>query len=125
MIWIIFKIETKELFGEIGPLVKSSKISPSVALVVYENELNARQACHTYHNRLLDGQPMDCTILSQTRSAYTIDSPLRPQTSQSSRLLASQLKQINSSSIDSQPKMTAAQAFTNRSGPKVRFTVNI
>ncbi len=114
------------MFGEIGPLVKSSKISPSVALVVYEDEQNARYACQTYHNRLLDGQPMHCTIWSQSRSAYTIDSPLRTQTSQSSRLLASQLKQINSSSIESQStRMTAAQAFTNRSVPKVRFTVNI
>jgi len=122
--------EIKELFGEIGPIVKSSKINSSVALIVYHNEVDARKACNAYHNRLLDGMPMQCNTLSLSNDEYAIESrpryeprpePTYSRRSHSQSLLASQLRQINA--LHPQPRaQTSANKRSNRSN--TRFVVN-
>jgi hypothetical protein len=110
----------KELFGEIGPIVRSSKVNNTVALVVYRSESDARKACLTYHNRYLDGIPLQCNTLSLSNDEYAIETEPKSQMSysrQSSSLLAAQLKQINS--LNSRPM--SDQTFANRSD--VRFVV--
>ena len=51
-----------ELFGDIGPLMKSTLQRPGVAEVVYAHREDALRAVDVYHNRQLDGLPMHCAL---------------------------------------------------------------
>ena len=117
----------KELFEEIGPIVRSSKINSSVALIVFHNETDARKACNTYHNRLLDGMPMQCNTLSLSNDEYAIETqpksqtiPIRPKT-----LLDSQFRQINSMSPLSQAFRGQSSVKKRPNRSNVRFVVNV
>ncbi|XP_054156088.1 uncharacterized protein LOC128954525 [Oppia nitens] len=93
--------DINDLFGSIGPLVSASKVTSSAALVVYQTLADARNACKTYHNRLLDRQPMHCTILANSGSEFAAVETSHPTTAAtyyvgSQELLASQLRHINS-----------------------------
>ncbi|XP_028409789.1 uncharacterized protein LOC114532476 [Dendronephthya gigantea] len=57
----VIQADIAELFGAIGPLV-SVKMENSVAEVVFANAKDAESAYQKYHNRMLDGQPMKCTL---------------------------------------------------------------
>lgn len=57
-----------ELFSDVGPLASAQLLQPGTALVVYFTKAEASQACDSYHNRLLDGQPMQCSLLPSSVS---------------------------------------------------------
>ena len=38
-------------------------INPSTAMISYQSQTDATKAVQTYHNRLLDGLPMQCTLI--------------------------------------------------------------
>ena len=105
------------MFGEIGALVDINMINSSMVLVTYNNADDARNACQTYNNRLLDGYPMQCNILPDT-SKYKpeIQLPL------SSRLGPSpNPKPVRPQpQTQPQPRFRSSQRFTQRS-PQ-RFT---
>jgi hypothetical protein len=52
-----------ELFGDIGTVAGLQMINPNTALVTYRKNDDAAKAVETYHNRLLDGLPMQCTLI--------------------------------------------------------------
>ncbi|KAI1281872.1 polymerase delta-interacting protein 3 [Halotydeus destructor] len=52
-----------ELFGDIGTIASYTMVNPSTALISYVDSANAANAVRTYHNRALDGQPMQCTLI--------------------------------------------------------------
>ncbi|XP_072167676.1 uncharacterized protein [Diadema setosum] len=55
-----------ELFGAIGELRKARMVRQGLAEVVYLNRTDALQAINTYHNRELDGMPMQCKLDTST-----------------------------------------------------------
>lgn len=57
-----------ELFSDVGPLASAQLLQPGTALIVYFTKAEAAQACDSYHNRLLDGQPMQCSLLPSSVS---------------------------------------------------------
>ncbi|CAB3989878.1 polymerase delta-interacting 3 [Paramuricea clavata] len=57
----VIQADIAELFGAVGSLV-SVKLENSVAEVVFVKVADADSAYHKYHNRMLDGQPMKCTL---------------------------------------------------------------
>ena len=98
------------MFGEIGALIDINMINSSMALVTYDNADDARNACQTYNNRLLDGYPMQCNILPDT-SKYKpeIQLPL------SSRLGPSPNPKPVRPQTQPQPRFRSSQRFTQRS----------
>ena len=57
----VIQADIAELFGAIGPLV-SVKLENCVAEAVFVRATDADSAYQKYHNRMLDGQPMKCTL---------------------------------------------------------------
>ncbi|XP_035909614.1 polymerase delta-interacting protein 3-like [Anopheles stephensi] len=68
----VTQIDIKELFEDIGDLVESRLVRPGVAEVIYRNLKDAEKAVDAYHNRQLDGQPMNC-LLVNPRATYKIN----------------------------------------------------
>ncbi|CAL1271270.1 unnamed protein product [Larinioides sclopetarius] len=64
----VSKQDIMELFGDVG-LIKSADM-PQIGTAVIEffDLADATRACETYHNRLLDGQPMRCFLQPNTAS---------------------------------------------------------
>ncbi|KAL4083986.1 hypothetical protein QTP88_029302 [Uroleucon formosanum] len=60
--------DIRELFADIGDLLKSKVIRPGVAEVIYNHRADAIQAVDVYHNRQLDGRPMKCDMVRNTGS---------------------------------------------------------
>lgn len=56
----------QELFGDIGPLVNIQMINSTTALITYYAAQHSIRAVKVYNCRLLDGIPMNCTILPTT-----------------------------------------------------------
>lgn len=52
----------KELFGDVGTLVRASLQRPGSAEVYYLRREDALKAVDVYHNRQLDGLPMRCNL---------------------------------------------------------------
>lgn len=52
-----------ELFGDVGTMSSFTKIDDKTAMISYSNASDASRAVQTYHNRLLDGAPMQCTLI--------------------------------------------------------------
>ena len=52
----------KELFGDVGTLVRASLQRPGSAEVYYLRREDASKAVDVYHNRQLDGLPMRCNL---------------------------------------------------------------
>lgn len=64
--------DVQELFGVIGSLKSCKMLGGGCAIVVYANEQDALTAVRRYHNRKLDGQPMQCKLNTQpTASLYS------------------------------------------------------
>jgi len=57
--------DIKELFGNIGPLRTARMPQRGVAEVILLNEQDAHSSVKAYHSRLLDGQPMNVTVMAQ------------------------------------------------------------
>lgn len=91
--------DVEELFGVIGNLKSCKMLGRGCAEVVYAHKEHALLALSRYHNRKLDGQPMQCKLNTlpsaslysppPTRPAPLAPlAPLRPAATSSPRLLA-------------------------------------
>lgn len=60
--------DIKELFEDIGELYESRIVRPGVAEVIYKSLADAETAVDTYHNRQLDGLPMNCLLVNPRAS---------------------------------------------------------
>lgn len=58
--------DIEELFGAVGTLKSCRMLQPGAAEVVYTIKEDAITAYARYHNRNLDGQPMQCKLSSAT-----------------------------------------------------------
>lgn len=71
--------DVQELFGVIGSLKSCKMLGGGCAAVVYAHEQDALTAVGRYHNRKLDGQPMQCKLNTQpTASLYSQPARLAP-----------------------------------------------
>ncbi|XP_025419501.1 uncharacterized protein LOC112689845 [Sipha flava] len=57
-----------ELFTDFGNLLESRVVRPGVSEVIYERYADAIQAVYVYHNRLLNGRPMNCDMVRNVGS---------------------------------------------------------
>ena len=51
-----------ELFSDVGPLKRAKMATAGVAEVVFVKMEDAKKAVEIYHDRLLDGKAMKCSI---------------------------------------------------------------
>ncbi|KAH9630667.1 hypothetical protein HF086_003958 [Spodoptera exigua] len=56
--------DIEELFGDVGGMVESRLVRPGTAEVIYKTQEDAQKAVDLYHNRQLDGQPMNCLLVT-------------------------------------------------------------
>ncbi|XP_058063204.1 striated muscle preferentially expressed protein kinase-like [Anopheles bellator] len=70
----VTQLDIKELFEDIGDLLESRLVRPGVAEVIYRTLKDAEKAVDAYHNRQLDGQPMNC-LLVHPRSSVKLTAP--------------------------------------------------
>uniref|UniRef100_A0A2A4JNG1 RRM domain-containing protein n=1 Tax=Heliothis virescens TaxID=7102 RepID=A0A2A4JNG1_HELVI len=63
--------DIEELFGDVGGMLESRLVRPGTAEVIYKTQDDAQKAVDLYHNRQLDGQPMNCLLVTP-RSPSTI-----------------------------------------------------
>ncbi|XP_050082569.1 uncharacterized protein LOC126569486 [Anopheles aquasalis] len=68
--------DIKELFEDVGDLLESRLVRTGVAEVIYRTLGDAEKAVDAYHNRQLDGQPMNC-LLVHPRSSKPISSAIK------------------------------------------------
>jgi len=59
----ITQADLLELFGDIGTISSYTMINPTTAMISYMNTSDAVEAVKSYHNRLLDGLAMQCTLI--------------------------------------------------------------
>lgn len=122
----VTKEDVVELFSDIGTVTGVQLVQPGTALVTYSNKEEASWACDIYHNRLLDGQPMQCTLLStasSTRPAGRITerlSPLVSTVTRRSSIPASALQ-----NVFPQPSRSTSLADSSSTGRSVNFTVRV
>ncbi|XP_026329573.1 polymerase delta-interacting protein 3-like [Hyposmocoma kahamanoa] len=60
--------DIEELFGDVGGMVESRLVRPGTAEVIYKSVEDAQKAVELYHNRQLDGQPMNCLLVTPRSS---------------------------------------------------------
>uniref|UniRef100_A0A1E1XCL3 Putative dna polymerase delta n=1 Tax=Amblyomma aureolatum TaxID=187763 RepID=A0A1E1XCL3_9ACAR len=56
--------DIRDLFQDIGPMHDARMVGVSTALATFHRHADAMKAYKTYHGRLLDGQPMNLTVLT-------------------------------------------------------------
>ncbi|XP_058128289.1 uncharacterized protein LOC131290512 [Anopheles ziemanni] len=56
--------DIEELFADIGDLIETRLVRPGIAEVIYHTLQDAEKAVEVYHNRQLDGQPMNCLLVN-------------------------------------------------------------
>ncbi|KAK8777621.1 hypothetical protein V5799_029029 [Amblyomma americanum] len=56
--------DVRDLFQDIGPMHDARMVGVSTALATFHRHADAMKAYKTYHGRLLDGQPMNLTVLT-------------------------------------------------------------
>ncbi|KAL4710727.1 hypothetical protein ACJJTC_004372 [Scirpophaga incertulas] len=56
--------DIEELFGDVGGMTESRLVRPGTAEVIYKTKEDAQKAVDLYHNRQLDGQPMNCLLVA-------------------------------------------------------------
>ena len=94
---LVTQQDVEELFGVVGQLRSCKMLGRGSAEVVYERKEDATFALTRYHNRKLDGQPMQCRLSSlPSPSLYSPPParleplpPLRPREASSQKLLPS------------------------------------
>lgn len=67
--WTYFKILFQELFGDVGGMIESRLVRPGTAEVIYKTLEDAQRAVELYHKRQLDGQPMNCLLVTPRSNA--------------------------------------------------------
>ncbi|XP_050681062.1 polymerase delta-interacting protein 3-like isoform X2 [Leptidea sinapis] len=70
--------DIKELFGDVGGMVESRLVRPGTAEVLYKSVEDAQRAVDLYHNRQLDGQPMNCLLVTPRTPGNIIRNNLKP-----------------------------------------------
>lgn len=60
-----------ELFGDVGSIKSYQNINSTTAMVNFSHTQEAAAAVQTYNNRLLDGQPMQVTLIPAPAAAAT------------------------------------------------------
>ncbi|KAG6442607.1 polymerase delta-interacting protein 3 isoform X2 [Manduca sexta] len=93
--------DIQELFGDVGGMVESRLVRPGTAEVIYKSQEDAQRAVDLYHNRHLDGQPMNCLLVSPRSSTtprtsskpalYSTNSNVEPDISTFHKVLFSNL----------------------------------
>ncbi|XP_063821822.1 polymerase delta-interacting protein 3-like [Ostrinia nubilalis] len=95
--------DIEELFGDVGGMAESRLVRPGTAEVIYKTQEDAQRAVDLYHNRQLDGQPMNCLLVTPranapppTRSSskpalYSTNSNVEPDISTFHKVLFSNL----------------------------------
>ncbi|XP_055937061.1 polymerase delta-interacting protein 3-like [Argiope bruennichi] len=58
----VSKQDVMELFGDVGVVKSADMPQIGTAIIEFYDLADATRACETYHNRLLDGQPMRCYL---------------------------------------------------------------
>ncbi|XP_047527701.1 polymerase delta-interacting protein 3-like [Vanessa atalanta] len=67
--------DIEELFGDVGGMIESRLVRPGTAEIIYKSVEDAQRAVDLYHNRQLDGQPMNCLLVTpRSTSAATRNS---------------------------------------------------
>uniref|UniRef100_A0A2R5LHL0 Putative dna polymerase delta n=1 Tax=Ornithodoros turicata TaxID=34597 RepID=A0A2R5LHL0_9ACAR len=67
--------DIRDLFQDIGPMQEARLVSTGTALATFYRRATAIRACDTYHGRLLDGQPMNLTLLTVGTTASSSQRP--------------------------------------------------
>ncbi|XP_059057005.1 polymerase delta-interacting protein 3-like [Achroia grisella] len=70
--------DIEELFGDVGGMVESRLVRPGTAEVIYKTLDDAQRAVDLYHNRQLDGQPMNCLLVTPRPHAIPSRSGTKP-----------------------------------------------
>lgn len=94
--------DIEELFGDVGGMLESRLVRPGTAEVIYKTQEDAQRAVDLYHNRQLDGQPMNCLLVTPrsptavTRNSskpalYSTNSNVEPDISTFHKVLFSNL----------------------------------
>nr|ABG42999.1 polymerase delta interacting protein 3 [Bombyx mori] len=94
--------DIEELLGDVGGMVESRWVRPGTAEVIYKTQEDAQRAVDLYHNRQLDGQPMNGllvvprTLNSSSRNnskpaLYSTNSNVEPDLSTFHKVLFSNL----------------------------------
>jgi len=57
--------DIEELFENIGKVTSAKMVTKGSVVVVFKSAADAQRSVEVYHNRKLDGQPMNVKILGQ------------------------------------------------------------
>lgn len=71
--------DIEELFGDVGGMVESRLVRPGTAEVIYKTQEDAQKAVDLYHNRQLDGQPMNCLLVTPRSPSTAPRSSNKPE----------------------------------------------
>lgn len=122
--------DVEELFGVVGELMSCKMLGSGCAEVVYAQKEDALLALSKYHNRKLDGQPMQCklntlpsaSLYSPPPARYTPLPPLRPVAKSTLRPLPSSVPAERNHRV---PTQTARTQNTAQAARPVVFKVRI
>ncbi|XP_063531591.1 polymerase delta-interacting protein 3-like isoform X2 [Cydia strobilella] len=70
--------DIEELFGDVGGMIESRLVRPGTAEVIYKTLEDAQRAVDLYHKRQLDGQPMNCLLVTPRTNAAPARSGNKP-----------------------------------------------
>ncbi|CAK1581859.1 unnamed protein product [Parnassius mnemosyne] len=70
--------DIEELFGDVGGMLESRLVRPGTAEVIYKSIEDAQRAVDLYHNRQLDGQPMNCLLVTPRSTPTNVRTSTKP-----------------------------------------------
>ncbi|CAG4989512.1 unnamed protein product [Parnassius apollo] len=70
--------DIEELFGDVGGMLESRLVRPGTAEVIYNSIEDAQRAVDLYHNRQLDGQPMNCLLVTPRSTPTNVRTSTKP-----------------------------------------------
>lgn len=122
---LVTEDDMKELFGDIGLVLRAAILHQGTAIVTYSKKEDAVRACQVYHNCPLDGNPMQCSLLPESKTKMV--KPSRPQSYLSGGIKPSFLRnQENGKQINQTTSLPPQLVSTPSAscGP-VKFTVRM
>lgn len=125
--------DVEELFGVVGGLRSCKMLGRGCAEVVYAQKNDALLAIKRYHNRKLDGQPMECkldtlpsaSLYSPPLARYAPLAPLRPLAKSTLKPLPSSVSAGANHRAPIQSTMSARTQSTSQAARPVVFKVKI
>ena len=125
--------DVEELFGVVGGLRSCKMLGRGCAEVVYAQKNDALLAIKRYHNRKLDGQPMECklatlpsaSLYSPPPARYAPLAPLRPLAKSTLKPLPSSVSAGANHRAPIQSTMTHRTQSTSQAARPVVFKVKI